>query len=444
MFIERNVDLRAMRGAGLVAVFAGALFCLAPSAFAAVDTPPVMPEPVPAGVRIELTDEMGYVYADPQGRTLYGLGGGFAGYSDSGLACEGERYTEAKGQMDRVYKVPALAMRPTCEQVWPPFLAGEDAKPVGEWTIVARSNGAKQWAFKGKRVVLFFMDKAPGQVDGIGGGAAKNVLYVPTGAPPVLDARPFEQGRILSLAKSGEPLYTHDGETTAKVTCIGACLQTWFPVVAPAVSGNVNPAFTAFERPDGLMQWAFRGKPLYNYVKDGRFSPELNGLDESGWSAAVLQAALKPPAGIRIETTIDSRVFADANGMSLYRFSCGDDVNKDRQPCDIPGEYSEVYWNSLCGRPGKACLEQWRPVIVPAGAKPVGTTWSIVTLDPTGEHQFQRPGLPGLQVWAYRGRPLYTYHMDLKPGDKYGDGWTSFRIWGIYLLRADGQDSTKF
>src|SRR5437588_10928778 len=37
-----------------------------------------------------------------------------------------------------------------CATNWPPLLVSGDAKPTGEWTIVVRDDGAKQWAHKGK------------------------------------------------------------------------------------------------------------------------------------------------------------------------------------------------------------------------------------------------------------------------------------------------------
>ena len=37
-----------------------------------------------------------------------------------------------------------------CAANWPPLLATGDGKASGDWTIVARDDGSKQWAFKGK------------------------------------------------------------------------------------------------------------------------------------------------------------------------------------------------------------------------------------------------------------------------------------------------------
>jgi predicted lipoprotein with Yx(FWY)xxD motif len=55
-----------------------------------------------------------------------------------------------------------------CETRWPPFLAAADAKASGDWSIVTRDDGAKQWAYKGKPLYTWEKDKAPGDVTGDG------------------------------------------------------------------------------------------------------------------------------------------------------------------------------------------------------------------------------------------------------------------------------------
>ena len=57
-----------------------------------------------------------------------------------------------------------------CAVNWPPFLAAADAVPEGEWTIIERTDGTKQWAYEGKPLYLWIQDKAPGDVTGEGKG----------------------------------------------------------------------------------------------------------------------------------------------------------------------------------------------------------------------------------------------------------------------------------
>ncbi len=45
-----------------------------------------------------------------------------------------------------------------CSFVWPPVIAHEEAKPLGDWTLVARDDGRKQWAYKGHPIYVRYHD----------------------------------------------------------------------------------------------------------------------------------------------------------------------------------------------------------------------------------------------------------------------------------------------
>jgi predicted lipoprotein with Yx(FWY)xxD motif len=53
-----------------------------------------------------------------------------------------------------------------CATLWPPAMAAADAKAEGDFTIVTRDDGGKQWAYKGKPVYLYSVDKKAGEVTG--------------------------------------------------------------------------------------------------------------------------------------------------------------------------------------------------------------------------------------------------------------------------------------
>ena len=53
-----------------------------------------------------------------------------------------------------------------CAANWPPVMAAADAKPSGDWTIITRDDGAKQWAYKGKPVYVWSKDTKPGDMTG--------------------------------------------------------------------------------------------------------------------------------------------------------------------------------------------------------------------------------------------------------------------------------------
>jgi predicted lipoprotein with Yx(FWY)xxD motif len=71
-----------------------------------------------------------------------------------------------------------------CSSAWPPVPAPADAAPVGDWTIVGRSDGTRQWALKGKPVYTRFHD-APDQPTGDGlEGVWRLVPYTPVPVNP--------------------------------------------------------------------------------------------------------------------------------------------------------------------------------------------------------------------------------------------------------------------
>ena len=57
-----------------------------------------------------------------------------------------------------------------CAVNWPPYMAEAGAAAEGEWTIIDRTDGTKQWAYEGKPVYYFIQDKKAGDVTGDGKG----------------------------------------------------------------------------------------------------------------------------------------------------------------------------------------------------------------------------------------------------------------------------------
>jgi predicted lipoprotein with Yx(FWY)xxD motif len=60
----------------------------------------------------------------------------------------------------------ASACYGTCATNWPPAKC-EDA-PVGEFGVITRDDGEKQWTYKGKPLYTFSRDKEPGDTTGDG------------------------------------------------------------------------------------------------------------------------------------------------------------------------------------------------------------------------------------------------------------------------------------
>lgn len=55
-----------------------------------------------------------------------------------------------------------------CIANWPALKAADDAKPNGDWSIISRDDGGKQWAYKGKPLYFWVKDAKPGDRSGDG------------------------------------------------------------------------------------------------------------------------------------------------------------------------------------------------------------------------------------------------------------------------------------
>jgi predicted lipoprotein with Yx(FWY)xxD motif len=68
-----------------------------------------------------------------------------------------------------------------CAKAWPPFVATSAAKEGGDFSIVTRKDGSKQWAYKSQPLYYYGGDAAPGDLAGEGSGGVWYVIR--TGAP---------------------------------------------------------------------------------------------------------------------------------------------------------------------------------------------------------------------------------------------------------------------
>jgi predicted lipoprotein with Yx(FWY)xxD motif len=88
--------------------------------------------------------------------------------------------------------------------------------------------------------------------------------------------------------------------------------------------------------------------------------------------------------------TVADGVLVGPNGMTLYTF--------DK---DVVGS-----GKSVCNGP---CATNWPPLMATATDKATGD-FTVITRD------------DGAQQWAVKGKPVYFWIKDSKPGDKTGDG----------------------
>lgn len=104
-----------------------------------------------------------------QGATT-GPAGGMAPAKVADTA-KGKTLVDAKGMTLYVFDKDVAGKsvcNAACATTWPPLGAAATAASTGEWTIVTRDDGSKQWAYKTKPLYTFAKDTKAGDVTGDG------------------------------------------------------------------------------------------------------------------------------------------------------------------------------------------------------------------------------------------------------------------------------------
>ena len=103
------------------------------------------------------------VLVDPAGRTLYTFDKDAGGRS----SCNGG-----------------------CAATWPPLTAASDASASGDFSVVLRDDGSRQWTFHGRPLYLYAADQKPGDVSGDDFGGVWHPVRAATNAaaPKALSA----------------------------------------------------------------------------------------------------------------------------------------------------------------------------------------------------------------------------------------------------------------
>jgi predicted lipoprotein with Yx(FWY)xxD motif len=159
-----------------------------------------------------------------------------------------------------------------------------------------------------------------------------------------------------------------------------SCLQLWPAAWAPEDAKPVGK-WTAVKHPNGKMQWAFDGYPMYTSMLDKK-PGDVNGgtarRSSRGSASGALREPVGPPAllppGFIVVTVATGRLVVTAERASVYTW--------DR---DAPNK-SNCY---------DRCTDEWSPVLAPEFAEGNGE-WGVI----------QRS--PGVKQWTFRTKPLYT------------------------------------
>jgi predicted lipoprotein with Yx(FWY)xxD motif len=392
-------------------------------------------EPMPVGIQIISTEIAGPTFADADGRTFYvwplkamraGITGDAPGKSD----CKNEKLILTAGLMSPYppgLALPNAETRPTCTDIWPPVLAAENAQEVGNWSIIQRDDATQQWAYKDQAVYTYTRDPAPGDVFGTDiqeeSGSLDRPAYRRSIGPMSLTPPGFAVApRVMGMGRTlttdeGWSIYVNEQDTEESTICHDECTLTWVPILSPALA-IPQGEWGMFERSPGEYQWTFRSKPLYRYEPDPK-TQGVEGADVPGWSNVYTQKAPAYPESFTVQTGFVGDVLGDSRGRTIYTYNCTEDTF-DQLRCDHPDD-TQVYRKAMCGAGDQGkCLENWLYVEAMPGEASRSRSWSIVSID-TGTGHYATPDQQNsIRVWAWRGRPVYTFSDDQQPGDTYG------------------------
>jgi len=320
----------------------------------------------------------------------------------------------------------------SCAAKFPPYLADANAKPVGDYTIVTRPEGSRQWAYRNYPLYTSIRDHKPGERNGSYNGSGYSArgfgmrLAVQAVRLPVgFKFSRRNEGLVLHWTATETPLYTNRNASRVQLASAGGL--SFDPVLAPAVA-SASGDWSIVEAGAGQKQYAFRGKPLYI----APLTIDETEFKAAGWEMVVVSKGPALPSAIGKQLSLIGEVYTNRNGMTLYAYNCnasGSGRVTVAVSCDAAGDPA-AWMVAVCGD-GKECAKRWRPYIAAANAKPEGE-FSIVDItypmftDMRGA--LYPADAPRVKVWAYRDRPLFTYHTDEKPGDIYGHNVSG--LWG--------------
>jgi len=392
--------------------------------------------------------------ATPLGIQVQPLGTA-AGYTLSAEAAAGTPhvrvvFADAKG-MSLYYSDADVDGKPTCAgecaKTFIPALAPTNpGLPVEGWSVVARPDGSKQWALRGKPLYTYVKDVDIGSVGGnspktwgrgelVGprgylrgpmpkeqplpdGWHAAMFFPVEMPLPPGFRVRQVED--VVGLVLTNQPghtLYVLDGDVNKEKKICGSMADcvAWQPVAAPRVSTPYGD-FGLVARADGIKQWTYKGKGLYTYAGD-LVPMDANGIGaHPTWSPAYIARHFVPPNVIVSTSRKLGKVWATAHGQTLYKrqgfiYQSGSGHAARRGDTVRPAVGRDIGTNPRCQ---KEC-DKWHPFLAPANAQASGY-WDVATR-PDGQKQ-----------WVYQGYALWTYDGDKVPGDINGNDTFDFFV----------------
>jgi len=300
-----------------------------------------------------------------------------------------------------------------CAEHWPPALSTPAAENAAEWSPVRRPDGALQWSYQGAPLYTFSGDKSVGEASGAGAadGAWKVAVLQPGSNfvhPDAISVASVpDAGGVALVDFAGMTLYTFNDPDRSHPACDSDpdCARHWLPLQA-AETARPSGDFSIVRRPDGIAQWAYRGRPLYKFDADQK-PTQAHGAGSDGRFHVALIRRYFMPADATIRTLAGlGAVLVTTSGATLYerdRVQPNED-NHDFRLDHGPAALGRAFGTSTCDA---NCARNWPPYRAPADARPCAFWDVLVRAD--GTHQ-----------WAYKGFALYTYRLDV-PGEARGN-----------------------
>lgn len=236
--------------------------------------------------------------------------------------------------------------------------------------------------------------------------------------PPEIKIVDTPKGPVLAT-KDGMTLYKKLpriagwGHAASQAEVVGQCVfqcPEEFPRFRAQAGAKPVGDFTIVKDETGAPQWAYKGVALLTFTYDrqpgstmGEDTYAFNGprvpVGEAAWlesETRPLEPAAAPaptteiPPGVMVQTGIGgNRFFADAGGFTLYVYAGPD------KSC------------------AAACMSQRKPLKAGALARAMGNWTPVANGD-------------GTKTWAFKGKPVFLYARDTRPGEAQGegdDGW---------------------
>ena len=300
----------------------------------------------------------------------------------------GEVYTDSEGMTLYTFNKDSANTsncNDACATKWPPLMATNEAVASGRFSIITRADNTKQWALDQRPLYRWINDNAAGDTTG---EEVKSVWYVAQTSPiskrnVSVTTEGVSNKTTVLTDTAGKTLYvfTNDKNTANGSSCNNGCAVEWPPLLAKN-NDKGNGDFSIINRDDKRKQWAYHGMPLYRFIDDSMPGDTLGENDEKNWYVAEAIPASK------YNTSAQGVVLTDTNWSSLYVLD------------------NETSTNLLCKG---ACLTAWPPLV--ASNK-----------DMSRGNYTQFTNSKGEKQWAYNDKPLYRWKGDAAPGDLNGHG----------------------